>query len=203
VRVVRAKVIDLPAARPSSAHVFLIDTNVWFWTTYTRASGSNGPAPYQVREYPRFLSRARNAKAALRYTPETFAELAHLIEKCEYQLHCVATGGRLKMKDFRNDPALRPGVVKEVQLAHATMTALAQCIPSIRDGALVDAALAELSQHQIDAYDAFAVMSARSERVTAIVTDDGDYATCAGVRVLTANARTLGDARTAGNLEPL
>jgi len=198
----RSSVVDITRLRPRSTDVFLVDTNVWYWLTYTRASTT--ARAYQVQHYPDFISRALTAKAILHYAPETIAELAHIIERCEYNLH-VQTNQlptSYRAKEFRQDPALRPGVVSEIELACQQVMTFGRCLDAPRDGTWVQAALGELKKHEVDGYDAFVLAASRAAGVTNIVTDDSDFVTCSGLAVMTANRYTLTEARTLGKLLP-
>ena len=46
---VQAEVVDISADTPKTEDAFLVDTNVWYWLTYSRASQSaRPPAYYQI-----------------------------------------------------------------------------------------------------------------------------------------------------------
>jgi len=47
---VQAEVVDIRTDRPRATDIFLVDTNVWFWTTYAIASqGTPGGASLMGR----------------------------------------------------------------------------------------------------------------------------------------------------------
>jgi len=49
--VVQAEIVDIRTDAPLASDSFLVDTNVWGWTTYTRASlGKRGPTRRQSRD---------------------------------------------------------------------------------------------------------------------------------------------------------
>ncbi len=62
---VRAEVIDLRSDTPQDNDMFLVDTNVWFWLTYTQAS--TYAASYQIRYYPAYINTALTTKCLLSY----------------------------------------------------------------------------------------------------------------------------------------
>jgi hypothetical protein len=69
---VQAEVIDINSDTPNKNDVFLVDTNVWYWLTYTKASTSS--QAYQVTDYPNYLSQAISIQSSLRYCGLSLAE---------------------------------------------------------------------------------------------------------------------------------
>ncbi|WP_238360989.1 hypothetical protein [Iningainema tapete] len=88
--IVQAEVFDIRSDIPKKDDIFLVDTNVWYWLTYTPAIGSS--VPYQTTDYTSYLRKARSAKSLLSYTGFSLAELAHLIEKAEREIFIKAQG---------------------------------------------------------------------------------------------------------------
>jgi hypothetical protein len=83
---VRAKVIDIRRNNPKQKEAFLVDSNVWYWMTYTKASSSAlaYPAlPYQTTRYPSYISKALSAKSQLYHCGLSLNELSHIIEGTE------------------------------------------------------------------------------------------------------------------------
>jgi hypothetical protein len=79
---VRTDVIDIRSDSPRQDDLFLVDSNVWYWTAYTRADLSDArPKTYQINDYPTYINRALSAKSRLFRCGLSLAELAHLIEK--------------------------------------------------------------------------------------------------------------------------
>jgi hypothetical protein len=84
---IRADVVDIRQDTPKPSDAFLIDTNVWYWLTYTRARlADRPPLRYQINDYPAYIGKARSAKAQLYRCGLSLAELAHLIEKTEREI---------------------------------------------------------------------------------------------------------------------
>lgn len=89
---VRAQVVDLRSDTPRSTDKFYVDSNVWFWTTYSNVQYSPGPPrTYQTKEYPQYLKQARHQKAELAWCGLSLSELAHVIENTEFKIYCDAT----------------------------------------------------------------------------------------------------------------
>ena len=94
---VQAQVLDIQNDTPKSSDSFLIDTNVWFWITYSK-TGVHSPA--RTQQYTRFVSRALRGRAKLYYCGLSLAELAHLIEKAEREIYNGANCTTLTTKVF-------------------------------------------------------------------------------------------------------
>ena len=57
--VITADIIDVRIDTPKQEDIFLVDSNVWYWMTYTKASLSNQPQTLRrVRDYSAFVNNA-------------------------------------------------------------------------------------------------------------------------------------------------
>jgi hypothetical protein len=75
--IVRTDVIDIRSDSPRQDDLFLVDSNVWYWTAYTRADLSDArPKTYQINDYPTYINRALSAKSRLFRCGLSLAELA-------------------------------------------------------------------------------------------------------------------------------
>lgn len=84
---VLADVVDIRTDSPLASDTLLLDTNVWYWLAYSRASQTNQPPhPYQTSTYPSYVGKARSAKGTLLYCGTTLSELIHQIEKSEREM---------------------------------------------------------------------------------------------------------------------
>ncbi|TLU87966.1 MAG: PIN domain-containing protein [Chlorobium sp.] len=198
---IRAEVVDLRSDTPKSEDVFLVDTNVWYWMTYSRASfGAHPPAYYQTSHYPGYTNAVLGAGAKIFQSGLTLAELAHLIEKVEREIY-EAAHGSIKPKDYRHNLSVeRIRVNAEIQAAYGLVRTLADLLVVSIDNVTVTTALHRLQTEQVDGYDLFILESMRSHGVTQVITDDGDYTTVSGIRVFTANQNVIQAARTQGRL---
>ena len=70
------------------------------------------------------------------------------------------------------------------------------------DEKATDAALDRFRTEKLDGYDLFILQTMKNHGMAQIITDDGDFATVAGIRVFTANRNVLLAARTQGKLLP-
>ncbi|MFM7409040.1 MAG: hypothetical protein ACKO3K_20865 [Cuspidothrix sp.] len=112
---IQADIIDIKTDTPQQSDIFFVDTNVWFWQTYTNAVFT--AKRHQITDYPNYINKTLQNGATLTYYGLTLAELAHIIEKTEYDIY-VQSNGSLRPKEYRhNYPTERANVVAKVQLA--------------------------------------------------------------------------------------
>ncbi|MBW4450215.1 MAG: hypothetical protein KME38_26155 [Spirirestis rafaelensis WJT71-NPBG6] len=191
---IQADVIDIRVDTPQQDDIFLVDTNVWFWQTYTNAGF--GAKPYQIKNYPNYLKLALSNRATLSYSGLILAELAHIIEKTEYEIY-IQSYGRVPIKEYRhNYPVERANVVAEVQLAWSQVKALAVPVNLTVDDATTDAALNRFKSQAVDGYDLLlleAISRAEAGQVK-IITDDMDYTVVPGIQVFTSNNNVVQEA---------
>lgn len=190
--IIKSDVIDIRNDIPKPDDVFLVDSNVWFWLTYTRASLSNPPPhSHQINDYPSYIGRAISAKTQLYSCGLSFAELAHLIERAEREIY-IRAHGNVSSKEFRhNYSSERSNVVTEIQTAWSQVKTMAQTVELQINQTATDAALARLSAHPLDGYDLFILESIFSAGIVKVITDDGDYVTVPGIQVFTANPNVI------------
>jgi hypothetical protein len=98
---IQADTIDIKNDTPQKSDIFLVDTNVWFWQTYSNASTT--AKPYQLRDYPNCLSQALENESTLSYSVLNLAELASLIERTESSIYNKSNGLELKLKEYRHN----------------------------------------------------------------------------------------------------
>jgi len=197
--VVQAEIVDIRTDAPLASDSFLVDTNVWGWTTYTRASlGKRGPTPRQSRDYPTYINRAIAAKARLLRCGLSLAELAHVIEKTEREVFGVQDS---QNKEFRhNYPAARARVAAEVKTAWEQVKSLSAPIDILINDPTTDAALMRFQAQAVDGYDLFLLEATMRASVVQVITDDGDYCAVPGIRVFTSNNAVVTAAAAQGKL---
>ena len=204
---VEAEVVDITADTPKAQDSFLVDTNVWYWLTYSRASQSaRPPANYQTTNYPNYTNAALGAGARIFQSGLSLAELTHLIEKAEYEIFAQANptifpDQRKFNKNFRHDrPQERRQAVSEIKAAWAQVTNLAEPLTVTIDSPTTTAALNRLQTEKVDGYDLFILESMRGQGVVQVITDDGDFSAVPGIQVFTANRNVIQAARNQGRL---
>lgn len=197
--IVNSAVYDITATPPVQSDVFLVDTNVWFWTCYSNQTGY----PDQLAAYPPFLKKAMIAGSTILCCGLVLSELAHLIEKVEREIYertnqalrpsyWQRTTGWMKPKDYRhNHPNERAKVVSEISAVWGSVETIATLLEANVDAACVKAALERLRREALDGYDLFFLESLAKHPDAKVLTDDGDYCNVAGIEVFTANRKAL------------
>jgi hypothetical protein len=100
---VQASVVDITTDSPKPTDRFLVDTNVWFWQAYSKATSLPNPPTFnQQFDYPDFIAEALNANSTLYRCELAFSELAHLIEKTEFEIFS-RTNPNSTPKEFRHN----------------------------------------------------------------------------------------------------
>jgi predicted nucleic acid-binding protein len=192
---VQAEVVDIRSDAPKNNDIFLVDTNAWYWYTYTTASILS--SSYQSKEYPSYIAKAISANSWLSYCGLSLAELAHNIEQTEREIF----SSTLKPKEYRhNYPTERAKVVAEVQAAWSQVISSAVCTDVLVSEDTSNAALTRFQTQLLDGYDLLILEAMDKAGVTQIITDDGDYLTVPGIKVFTSNRSAIASARTQGKL---
>ena len=202
---VQAEVVDITADTPKAEDAFLVDTNVWYWMTYSKASHSaRPPAYYQKSNYPNYTNAALGAGASIFQSGLSLAELTHLIEKAEYEIFAQANPVLFPNpnkfdKDFRHARDIeRKQVVSEIETAWAQVKSLASPLTVTIDVSATSNALGRLYTEKVDGYDLYILESMKTNGIVQIITDDGDFATVPNIQVFTANRNVIRAARSQG-----
>ncbi|BAZ14534.1 hypothetical protein NIES4071_63780 [Calothrix sp. NIES-4071] len=193
--IVQAEIVDIRSDYPKKEDIFLIDTNVWYWQTYTNASTNS--RPYQITDYPSYVANAIAAESLLLYCGLSLAELAHNIEQTENKIFSPA----IRPKEYRhNFPAERAKVVAEVQAAWSQVISTGVCTDIMVSEDTSNAALTRFQTQLLDGYDLLILEAMDKAGVTQVITDDGDYVTVPGIKVFTANSGAIAAAVSQGKL---
>ena len=191
---IAADVIDIQTDTPKKDDKFFIDTNVWFWMTYTQAS--NSARHYQITNYPSYVNSILDAGGSVYQNGLSFAELAHLIEKTELDIFNFnnRTHGaeEIRVKEFRhNHPREREKVTDEIEAAWIQVKSLAEPLDVTVDESIADTALERIKTQKVDGYDLFILELMFRHNILQIITDDGDFVTIPGIKVFTSNRRVI------------
>ncbi len=196
---VRAEVIDLRSDTPQNDDMFLVDTNVWYWLTYTKAS--TFAQPYQINDYPSYIATAKSTNCLLSYCGLSLSELAHNIEQTERKIFNSRSSTNLKPKQYRhNYPTQRTNIVSEIEIAWSQVTSIAASTDITVNEALTNAALNRFKTQILDGYDLMILEAMDKAGINQVITDDGDYVTVSGIKVFTANKNAIAAARNQGKL---
>lgn len=200
----KAKTFDIRRYDPKPEDVFIVDTNAWYWITYTRATLPCLPAPLtkQCEQYAHFLKKALNAGTTIARCDLTLAELAHRIEMAEkriYEHHSLADKN-ITLKRYRAIPEERARVIAEVDSAWSQVLTMSEhCVLTLTKD-VTNAALAGFKAHLIGGYDLFLLQAMKQGRFPGILTDDGDFFGIPDISIFTCNESSLRKAKTAGQL---
>lgn len=201
--IIQADVIDITNDIPQQNDIFLVDTNVWYWQTYTNATVAAKPNRLtQIGKYLSYLNQTLVTGATLTYSGLSFAELASIIEKSEYEIY-KKSHSFLGLKEYRHNLlAERANVVNEVQSAWSQVKTLAVPVDLTVNDTTIDAALTRFQIKTLDGYDLLileTINGAGSGQIK-VITDDGDYATVPGIQIFTCNNSVITAARQQGKL---
>ncbi len=193
---IQADIINIHSDTPKHQDVFFVDTNVWYWQTYSRASVT--AKPYQVSEYPNYIKKIRSVNSTIFRCNLILAELAHIIEDTEFKIFCGSKGydpEKFPKKEFRhNFPSERTNVTHEIENAWNTIQQLSSSYSLTIDDPAAIKFIIDLKNHRLDGYNLFYLDGIRTNRFQ-ILTDDRDFATIPGITVFTANLGVIDSAR--------
>jgi len=199
---IHADIIDIHYDKPKNRDVFFVDTNVWYWLTYSNASHT--AKNYQTRDYPNYISKIRSVNSKLIRSNLILAELAHIIEDTEFRIYCDAKGIKpetYSKKEFRHNlPTERESVTIEIENSWIQVQQFSDGSPITIDETTENTFIADLKRYNLDGYDLFYLNTIRENGVQ-ILTDDGDFATVPGITVFTANRTIIDAARDCGKLK--
>jgi len=198
---VKATVVDLCVDLPKATDRFYVDTNAWFWTVYSNVQFSPLPPSHnQTQEYPAYLKRVLNMGGQLNWCGLSLSELAHLIEKTEFEIYHQTSSSLLNSKEYRHNlPNERARVVQEIQTAWQAVESMAVCMnaPEI-NAASTTAALHDFAQLPVDGYDLFVIHALKAAGITQVISDDGDFCCVPGITLFTAHQSVISAARAQG-----
>ncbi len=193
---VNAHVVDLRQDQPKNTDNFLVDSNVWYWLGYTKASIN--ALPYQITHYPQYLNQTLLAGSKLYKSALSFAELAHIIERSEHEIFNLSQGTTISKKDFRhNYLPERANVMLEIEHAWMLADALTagKTVEAHLTELLIGKSLQRLKGEGLDGYDTFMVESLIEAGITQVITDDADFGRVGGMTIFTANTTLIRHAR--------
>ncbi|MDP2227246.1 MAG: PIN domain-containing protein [Moraxellaceae bacterium] len=180
--------ISLDRAVVSHKQSYFIDTNVWFWFAGGGVDGQSGRS-YQIHSYPAFIGRILDAGAPIYHSSLTLVELAHVIERKEYERQFPAK--EIGIKEFRKDDRTRKLILGTVKAAWASICQVSRCLDEQLGDAFSADVLALLEEAELDSYDAVYCALMSKHGILNIVTDDADLMNVSGITLLTANRKVL------------
>ncbi len=204
--IVRANVVDIQTDRPQKSDRFLIDTNAWYWLTYSRSEDTFRPAKtYQVRQYPRYINRALKEMSTLFWSGLSMTELTTLIERSEYEIFCQINQLEphlFTLKEYRHGHPLERAnqVIPRINVSWDFVKNIGQCLDSVIQQETVTQTIEDLKNQEVDGYDGLMVHAAKTGNISQIITDDIDFITVPGITVFTANYNAVSIAKSQNKL---
>ena len=198
---IKASVVDIKECSIGEDDVLMVDSNVWYWTTCSNASEKINAAPYQIKQYPQFLKKAKKSGVRLWHSGLSLSEIGHLIENFYLDIYRKTKNLDISKKAFRHNLSdERRNVVEEIYLAWEQVENFSENLPCSIDRSNTQWAVEKMAKARLDGYDLFILHSMIDNNVLNILTDDGVFATVEGIKVFTANKNVLMKASEAGKL---
>src|ERR1700682_4192651 len=185
--------------------MFLVDTNPWFWATYSRATLPfllGRPSKRQHEQYLRFIKKSLDVGCTIGRCDLTLSELAHRIEITEKQIyeHHALKQTEIRLKDYRAISVERKSVVSEIANVWSSVTSMSENWALTLSNDVTEAALQSPRTCALDGYDVFFLEAVKQKGCASILTDDSDFSAVAGISIFTSNLRVLAEAKQAGRL---
>jgi hypothetical protein len=205
---VRAEVIDIRTDTPQPTDTLFVDTNVWLWQTYGLPPESNPRrarrAEQKLRAYTGYLNNALRQGVQLKYCGLILSELAHVIEKTEFEIFKRRNNlPSLQAKEYRHNYSDEHILVAStVRFAWDQVSMLASSADLMVDERLAEMAVNHFQSIALDGYDLFLLEAFRQTgiRPVQVLTDDMDYATVPKIQLFTSNGTVIRCATDQGQL---
>ena len=161
--------------------VFAIDTNVLVWAHYSQASNVTlKNQPYQVLEYPSFISRLLNKGNKIVTTNLNITELMGVIERNEYKIYkAVHNAYNLKFKAYRQLAQERANYKKEIDTIMLQIKSMYQNqieIVDITDD-MIQKFQQEICNNRCDIFDYIVIDHLKKMGIHNYISDDKDFST--------------------------
>lgn len=170
--------------------IFALDTNVLYWTHYSRASDPNLKAhPYQVTKYPNFVDELLENGNELVTTVINLTELMHVIENSEFKIYKAINKKKINKKDFRKLIAERDKYKKEIEKVlleiNSSYAGKIKCIDIDIDD--INKFILNADNNTCDVFDYCVIEYLRGIGITNFITDDRDFHSVDGINIFCAN----------------
>jgi len=184
-----ANVYDIGKYSPTEQDCFLVDTNVWYWMTYTKGIPPNRQ---YLNTYNNFINDSLANNAKLFHSGLSLAELSHIIEVTERKIHEATIKTNIATKDFRHNYAKeRAAAMKEVETSWLQVKAIAPQVDLNICPKTTDSCLSKMTANTLDGYDLMIHESMITHGIVNIITDDSDYTSVPGINVFTFNKNVI------------
>ncbi|MHC6178545.1 hypothetical protein ACYUJ6_01545 [Clostridium sp. JNZ X4-2] len=177
----------LDVSKIDTKDIFALDTNVLYWTHYSKASDPNLKVhPYQVTKYPNFVEKLLENGNTLVTTIFNITELIHVVENSEFKIYkAINNTKHIKKKDFRNMEEERIKYKNEIK------TILLQ-INSSYEGQIkvidlneddINNFVENITNNSCDVFDYVVIEHLKDMGISNFITDDKDFKSIDGINV--------------------
>lgn len=187
-----ANIIDIRNVKKEDIpqdEVFAVDTNALIWTHYSKASSPHiNKHPYQVIEYPNFISKLMSNGNKIVTTTLNITELCNVTERNEYRIYkAINKKSSLSFKDFRKIQTERINYKNEIDtMIMEIKAAYDNQIEIINVSAeIIENYRKELCQNSCDVFDFIAIEHLKKLGIHNYITDDKDFATVSDINLYT------------------
>jgi len=157
---------------------------------------------YKQAEYSRFFKQIKTFKCKSYVSEIVLGELFHLTEKKRLDLYNKEEDGDdIHIKDFRKIHNKREEYLRIATTFLSAIEKLTdESFPVTLSKDSRNKMLTLCREAAIDSNDAFNIEVMNNKGLTAVLTDDYDFAYVEGLKILTANRKLICDAKAAGKL---
>lgn len=187
-----ANIIDIRNVKKEDIpqdEVFAVDTNALIWTHYSKASSPHiNKHPYQVIEYPNFISKLMSNGNKIVTTTLNITELCNVTEHNEYRIYkAINKISSLSFKDFRKIQTERmhykneiDTMIMEIKAAYDNQIEIINVSDEI-----IENYKKELCQNNCDVFDFIAIEHLKKLGIHNYITDDKDFTTVSDINLYT------------------
>ncbi len=197
---IKADIVDISQDSPRQTDKIFIDTNIWLMVANPYPTLSLGGNAGKVRVYSDFVNACIKANTPLFTLSLVLSELAHVIEKTNFDIFKQKNNLHLTSKDFRhNYPQERQSVIQDVEGAWEIVNNLSVVLETQVDSSVCSNAINLFKTLPLDGYDLFFLENLKMNGINQILTDDADYSTIPGIQVFTFNRNVIETSKNQGN----
>lgn len=167
----------------------LLLNNALIWTHYSKASSPHiNKHPYQVIEYPNFISKLMSNGNKIVTTTLNITELCNVTEHNEYRIYkAINKISSLSFKDFRKIQTERmhykneiDTMIMEIKAAYDNQIEIINVSDEI-----IENYKKELCQNNCDVFDFIAIEHLKKLGIHNYITDDKDFTTVSDINLYT------------------
>jgi predicted nucleic acid-binding protein len=195
-----SNVFDITLYTPSDKDKFVVDTNVWYWLTYSKGVPNNRQYLYN---YISFINTALTNGSQLFHSGLSLSELAHIIEGTERKIHEQVTNKKIATKEFRQIYSKERNIAtKEIEASWLQVESIANQIEINICDTVTTNCVTKMASTTLDGYDLMIHESMVNSGILNIITDDADFTSVDGINVFTSNKNVIQAASTQKKLIP-